>query len=48
MQKLLLESPPRKAIQHVYTIVIFANLESGGKLGRKIKNAQVSCSPYVG
>jgi hypothetical protein len=30
-----------KNVEYVYTIVIFANLESGGKLGRKIKNAQV-------
>jgi hypothetical protein len=31
-----------KPIGYVYSIVIFANLESGGKLGRKIKDAQVT------
>jgi hypothetical protein len=32
---------PIKVVEYVYSIVIFANLESGGKLGRKIKDAQV-------
>lgn len=32
----------------VYSIVIFANLESGGKLGRRIKNSQVSAPANLG
>lgn len=41
MEALLQPLDPRP-IEYIYSIVIFANLESGGKLGRRIKNSQVA------
>ena len=41
MEALLQPLDPRP-IEYIYSIVIFANLESGGKLGRHIKNSQVA------